>query len=641
MFRSLSLKTFVFFWMLIAVAVPLVTLLVAATQYSRHLYEDEVRRDITSALNRTVAAFDRRIFIERDLIGGLSKVPAMREYLPVLDNLKKGSLPSDFAVRTEILAHFFASFQRVRRSLGTVRVLDHNGNTLIKVSNGKRLSPNLRMVSGTPVVESGFESDDFRQALDELRPNDVGSLLFPPRKGIPNAVFNTVLPLKQHDAVVGYLVTEAPLGPLDRTLDMVARPKGANLIVAEVNSENRVRDGMVLYSDASGMNLSKSGKRPRLADVFPYLSEQAFFESEGVIPEQDGSVIYYTQYWPYPDQLLSWTFVFQLEGDHLAAPFQHTRYVIWIGILMALAIALLVAHFGVGQVTAPVAGLARQLIGFAKGDRTSRLEPVGPKEMSQAYLAFNEMADSLQQAEEERDSAQNAVIRNAKLASVGQLAAGIGHELSNPLSNIYSLTKLAQRRLSEDDSVRHDVDLIREEAERASNIIKGLLSFARQGPTNPTHFDVGEWIRESVSLVERLAQNRDVRVSPEEVGSCELQGDRGLLQQALVNVLVNAIQATPRGSEVRVLVELVDRDVCVSVEDQGGGVDQEAVDRIFDPFFTTKPEGEGTGLGLSIAMGIMERHSGNVELINREQGNGARATLRIPCAGNLQDKAEG
>ena len=629
MFRNLSLRTFVFFWMALAVAVPLVTLLVAATKYSRQQYVNEVHQDIFSSLQRVVSAFDRRIFIERDLIGGLSRVPVVQEYLLVLDDLTRNKKHPGFRLRTERLVRFFETFQGVRRSLGTVRIIDRRGDTLAKISNGQRIEPVLENQDQIPIVENGSEDEVFRKALDELRADDVGALLLPQEFSPLIGVFNTVLPLKYDNKVVGFLVTEAPAGPMDQTLAMAPHPRGASLIVAEINSDDEERDGMLLYSDASDVGLTNPGERFSIYDNLPQLAKQAFFRDEGVIEQEDGSMLFYSQYLPYPDQLLSWAFIFRIDAGHIEAPFLHIRHVIWIGIFTALVIALLMAHYGVRQVTAPVTRLAQRLIGFAKGDRTSRIEPIGPHEMHQACDAFNEMADTLQKAEVERDSALDAVIRNAKLASVGQLAAGIGHELSNPLSNIYSLTKLVQRGIPDDNQVSHDVGLIREEAERASNIIKGLLNFARQGPTDPADFQVVKWIQDGVALVERLAQRRDVTITIEPVKDCELYGDRGLLQQALVNILVNAVQATPRGGEVRVMAECSGETIHINIVDQGEGISSEAAAKIFDPFFTTKPEGEGTGLGLSIAMGILQRHDGEIVLENAPEG-GAKASIRMP-----------
>jgi two-component system NtrC family sensor kinase len=240
------------------------------------------------------------------------------------------------------------------------------------------------------------------------------------------------------------------------------------------------------------------------------------------------------------------------------------------------------------------------------------------------------MADALVEAESERDRAVGAMIQSAKLASIGQLAAGIGHELSNPLGNIYSLTKLLQRHLPDDEVLRRDVANIREEAERASHIIKGLLNFARQGPTQFSRFDLGVWLDDTLELVRRMAERKGIELALTATASAEVEADRGLLQQALVDLLVNAIQATPAGGCVQLAGGLQQDRLELSVRDQGPGIPAPAMSRVFDPFFTTKPEGEGTGLGLSIAMGIVERHGGTLELHNRAPGLEARIGIPQP-----------
>lgn len=172
---------------------------------------------------------------------------------------------------------------------------------------------------------------------------------------------------------------------------------------------------------------------------------------------------------------------------------------------------------------------------------------------------------------------------------------------------------------------------IRSEAERASNIIQGLLDFARQGPTHTIDFELSDWLRESAALVERMAEQRDIQIMLDHLPTIPLHGDHGLLQQALVNVLINALQATPEHGEIAIAAQHIDSRVEVTVQDQGPGVSAEVADRIFDPFFTTKPEGEGTGLGLSIAMGIIEQHGGHLTLENNAAG-GALARITLPAA---------
>ncbi len=628
---TLGLKWSVFISLVLIVSVPFVLLLGAATAYSRFLYEQEVRSEIESALQRVVTAFDRRLYIEHDLIKGLSGTSAVQGYLPVLLDLKRYGQAPDFVDRTHQVASFFETFQGVRRSLGTVRILDHQGNTLVKVAKGHRAPPLAGKATVVPVVEEGVEDAQLQKALSELQSQEVGSLspLFDIARS--DAVFHTVLPLRYEDERVGYLVIEAPLEALDRSLDSMARPREADLIVAEVNSDLGEREGMVLYEGRSGINFAFEGNRPLLSESYPRLAEIAGMDESDRLQEADGSTLYYANVFPYPDRLVNWVFIFRLDSGYLGRPFRLAVPMLWITLALALLIALAMAFLGTRRITTPVSALTRRLVAFAAGQRGEALTPSGPREIRQACEAFNSMSEGLQQAEQARESAERSLVQNAKLASVGQLAAGIGHELSNPLNNIYSLTRLAQRHLNPDEAAWQDLGQIREEAERASGIIKGLLNFARQGPTSPSSFDLGDWARDSLALVERLAEKHQVSLVSQPGERCTLEADRSLLQQALVNVLINGVQATPAGGEVRLGWQVENGQVDIQILDQGPGLDPASLDHLFDPFYTSKPEGEGTGLGLSIALGICQRHGGELTLVNHSEG-GALACLHLPLS---------
>lgn len=631
MLRQFSLKTYIFVWVFLAVAIPLIGLLLGTTSYSRTLYREEVRREIAVGLDNAVASVNRRLFVEQDLIGGLSRVAAVQAFLPALRALRHGQPHPDHAELTERVTQFFENFQAIRRSLGTVRIIDAEGDTLVKVRDGRRVPATIERLDTVFVVENGSEFPGFRDELDSLREGDVGSLPSPPGFAAQDAVFNTVLPLEHELEVVGYLAIAPPLNPLDRTLDVALRPFEARLLVAEVNSLDTDRHGRVLYDDRTGIRFSNPAARAQLQDRQPELLPLAFHEIEGQLTQAAGpGHVYFLQFNPYPDRLTSWLYAFEVDLEQLGTPFRHTPQIILIGILLALAIAALLARLGVRQIASPVSRLAQRLIGFADGQRGERLQVAGPRELKGASLAFNRMAATLDQAEQERDQAMQAMVQNAKLASVGQLAAGISHEISNPLANIYSLTKLVQRRLPPDDQVlARDVDNIRDEAERASRIISGLLNFSRQVPANPTVFEVGAWLRDGIALVQHAAAARQIRVDQDGVANCWVRGDRDLLQQTLINLLLNAIHASPDDGRVEVSASRAGDWLKVSVRDAGSGIDAATMNKIFDPFFTTKPEGEGTGLGLSICLGIVEHHGGKLTVANRD-GGGAVASFTLP-----------
>ena len=631
MLRRLSLKAYISMWVFLAASMPVIALLLVGTGYGQKQYDAENRHEILLDLQSTASDIQRRLQIELDLANGLSQVLPIETFLYALSALKQGQKLREYDYLAEQATTFFETFQGVRRSLGTVRVIDYHGDTLLKIRNGRRVPATLDRLDAVAIVENGSDVPSFVENLNELRENDVGSLPSPPGFDPQTAVFNTVKPL-QHDLdLVGYLAISPPLEPLDRTLDVAARPHKAMLFVVEINAADASRNGLFLYDDVTNTRFSGIGARPHLQDRYPTLMQRAFHLGEGELTQSHpASHLYFIQFNPYPDRLISWMFGFEIDDENLRTPFRHTLGMITIGILLAVLLAALLARLGVRQIAAPVSRLTQGLIAFAEGERTQRLDHQGSAEIQQASKAFNRMADSLAAAESERDRAMQALVQNAKLASVGQLAAGISHEISNPLANIYSLTKLAQRRIGSGDSIlSKDIDNIREEAERASRIIRGLLNFSRQVPTKPTVFDLNDWIHKSVELIRHTADPRRVKVRVDLPASAAVYGDRDMLQQALINLLLNAVHASAENAEIDLSTELDESDVKICIRDRGPGIDAAVAEHLFDPFYTTKPEGEGTGLGLSICLGIVQDHGGRLTLGNAPDG-GAIACMTLP-----------
>ena len=144
--------------------------------------------------------------------------------------------------------------------------------------------------------------------------------------------------------------------------------------------------------------------------------------------------------------------------------------------------------------------------------------------------------------------------------------------------------------------------------------------------------------KKTLNIVRQAAKSHQVNITLENDYDGELEGDRGQLQQALVNLLLNAIQASPAGSTVRMTAHAQDGRLIIKVCDEGTGISENTLDNIFDPFFTTKPEGEGSGLGLSISLGIVERHQGHLDISNNRQ-QGVTASLTLPLLAQLDQQA--
>jgi two-component system NtrC family sensor kinase len=633
----MQLKTSIFLWIFPAAVVPLAALVLIVTAYSESQYTTDVNREAQNGLKSIVGTLDRRLLIERELVKGLISVPAMQRYIPVLEHHLKGDLHPQYVLRTEWISGFLATFQSIMRDLETVRILDTDGATVIKVSSSIWSKPRIDEVTQLPYAEKTPDSESFEESLASLTPREAGSVFYPEHihdEFISDKppVMSTVVPLEHMGMRIGYFIADPPLNALDRILDRSPRLNNSSLLITERNPGDEKRDGLILYDDSD--NLRLEGERSfaeQLKDVYPLLNSDEFYKESGFIDDKDSKTrIYFREYHPYPDQLISWVIISRVDLHELYAPFEQIRFGVIISMVIALMISLVLAKFGAAQIATPIGRLVTGITAYADG-KVRRLDVRGPKEMRKAGEAFNHMTGKLHRIEEERDQAQKAMMQSAKLVSIGQMAAGIGHEINNPLGNILSLTKLIEREIPEgEERLRKDVQKVREEADRVSRIVKGILNFARQIPPEKTRFEVKPWLEETIELVQKDAANRDVSINLIANDGILLDGDRDLLQQAMINLINNAIYASPDSGEVKVLAMAADSVLQLIVEDRGSGISGKQMGNIYDPFFTTKPIGHGSGLGLSICLGIIERHNGTLELVNRKDG-GVRATISLLC----------
>ncbi|HHH31641.1 MAG TPA: response regulator, partial [Polyangiaceae bacterium] len=234
----------------------------------------------------------------------------------------------------------------------------------------------------------------------------------------------------------------------------------------------------------------------------------------------------------------------------------------------------------------------------------------------------------------ELSEAQKQLLTADRLASLGTLAAGVAHEINNPLTYITSNLELARSRVT-DPEVADMLDDAIEGTQRVSHIVDGLGAFARRpGTQEDGHVDVADVVRTALELVRHELRHRAVVTVDVPANLPQPPGDEGELVQVLVNLLINAAHAiddAPERSahEITITAALEDEHVVIMVQDSGCGIPDEIRDRLTEPFFTTKALGRGTGLGLSICHGIVEALGGTLELDNRPQG-GASARVTLP-----------
>lgn len=226
-----------------------------------------------------------------------------------------------------------------------------------------------------------------------------------------------------------------------------------------------------------------------------------------------------------------------------------------------------------------------------------------------------------------------------RLASVGQLAAGLAHELNSPLGIILGFTSLLEKEVAEGEDLKRDIQVIRRNAEICKRIVEDLLKFSRRTETNPEHVNINQIVDEVLEMLSYAAEEKGVRFEWDlDQTLPDVIVDREKIRQVVMNITLNALQAVEKGGEVIVKTGM-DRKggrVFVSVKDNGSGIPRENLKRIFEPFFTTKEPGEGTGLGLSVSYGIVKEHGGEI-IVESTYGEGSIFTVYLPVEKEAQN----
>ena len=267
-------------------------------------------------------------------------------------------------------------------------------------------------------------------------------------------------------------------------------------------------------------------------------------------------------------------------------------------------------------------------------------------EMCLPYLIdqLEENVAKLELFQRELEATQDQLIQSEKLASMGQLAAGVAHEINNPLGTVLLYADLLLRDLPGDDPRTQDFQLILDEARRCKNIVQALLNFARQNKVMAQVTDVNRLCRETIEEVENLLLFERVQFVAElDPELPQIQADPAQIRQILLNLLNNAAEAMPEGGTITVSTRGVNAGgdaVEISIHDTGCGIPEENMPKLFTPFFTTKPIGKGTGLGLAITYGIVKSHRGSIDVLSTV-GVGTTFIIRLPRTQPLAEVENG
>jgi signal transduction histidine kinase len=240
--------------------------------------------------------------------------------------------------------------------------------------------------------------------------------------------------------------------------------------------------------------------------------------------------------------------------------------------------------------------------------------------------SFNEMSRKMADDIEQLQKLNEQLIRTEKLAAMGTLAAGVAHEVNNPLASISSLIQMLQRRENMDAETKEKLKLISTQITRITQVTRDMMDFARARPAAKSSVDVNAILQTSLRLAsfDKAFQHLRLRTDlTENLPKVFADGDQ--LEQVFLNLLLNARDAMPAGGELSIKTFRSDGSIAVRIADSGTGIEEKNLKKIFDPFFSTKPTGEGTGLGLAVCYGIVTAHNGKIEV--ESNGNGGTSFL--------------
>ena len=296
--------------------------------------------------------------------------------------------------------------------------------------------------------------------------------------------------------------------------------------------------------------------------------------------------------------------------------------------LSIMAVLSLINYIVVKGSLRPLRRLSAMADRVAKGDLSRRVDIESSDEIGVVALSFNNMVESLLREEEKLNLTIKQMIRQEKFASIGEIAAGIAHEIGNSLAIIVAYTKMLVNKGCDEDT-KECLNYIMDAATRMDRITKSLLMYAKPS-YQQERLDINRVIEESISVVD-FQYGRGEIYSVEKKLSENLplvMGNKGELQQVFINLFINSVHAMPQGGTISVSTEKSDKDIIIKVIDTGEGIPEENREKIFDPFFTTKPK--GTGLGLSITQRIIENHKGEI-LVCSDVGKGTTFIVRLPA----------
>ena len=328
------------------------------------------------------------------------------------------------------------------------------------------------------------------------------------------------------------------------------------------------------------------------------------------------------------------------ERSNIATTLKTAAILLFTGLGLIVVIGIIINHKLAESIVRPLQDLERVTKKVSRGDFSESIEVRGKDEISSLAQAYNRMEDKLDHTMTAFDDIikqlmekQSQLVEAEKLASIGKLAAGIAHEINNPLTSVLTFSNLMLEQCPPDDPRHGRLKLMVKETNRARTIVRQLLNFGRESVIKPEKIDINRPVEEIADSLIAQEAFKGIELTVDLAKDLPfVYADPAQLGQVVLNLLLNAIHAVTPPGKIEVTTRRNDAVVELMVRDTGKGIEVEHLRRIFDPFFTTKHASKGTGLGLAVSYGIIKKHGGDIA-VESEVGKGATFSVRLPVYG--------
>lgn len=619
--------------------------------YFDEIYLREVQTRVQLDLNSAQNEYDNNISELGQIINLLSFERNINVGMPLL------------AERDDILyLKKYLDLYQKKFSLDILTLTDVDGNVLYRAHNPERYGDNLRelsiiqktinsknAVSGSLIIPGDYLKNDGIKAQDKARVKII------PTKG---AKINDSSEMIETSALA--IAAVSPIG-MAYINDKVTKIKGikgylfgarilnnANSFVDKIKKQifiDEVFQGKNVGTTTIFLNDIRIATNVIKDDGFratgSRLSEKVFNNVLVKGEKWVGEAFVYNDYYisayegirDVNDKIIGALYVGLLKKPFVAH--KNSLLIIFFSILLFVTlITSVVSYFLTRSIIRPLENIINIIEKVVSGDMSARLTGPFKKEFETLSHTINNMLDAFAKREDDlKESTQVQLSRSEKLASIGRLAAGVAHEVNNPLTGVMTFAHLLKDKNHMTEEDKADLDIIIRETLRVREITRGLLDFSRQSPSNREMLDLNTIVEQVKLLVHGQKDFKRIKFTCHLDGNLnKIVGDKNQIQQVLLNLILNALESmVEKGQEglLTVVTNNRDDDIELKISDTGVGIKKDNLDKIFEPFYTTKPVGTGTGLGLSVVYGNIKKHSGRIT-VDSEENIGTTFTICFP-----------